>query len=194
MLMGLDFRCQADLVHLLRKSVPDMSEICRLFALSRSDVDGWDAIIRELTMSDDEILLNWNVRRQTAASSGTWMHSMIEYMLNGYKINLGPMRGEMESVIKFLSSLENVEVYRTEWCICAPDEDLAGSIDLVVKDKDNNTFHIVDWKRSEKLEEKYTSDGKKKMTPPAHDMEDCQGQHYRLQLNIYKWILERYPR
>ncbi|CAE7258342.1 unnamed protein product [Symbiodinium microadriaticum] len=174
MLMGLDFRCQADLVHLLRQSVPDMSEICRLFALSRSDVDGWDDIIRELTMSDDEILLNWNVRRQTAASSGTWMHSMIEYMLNGYKINPGPMRGEMESVIKFLSSLENVEVYRTEWCICAPDEDLAGSINLVVKDKDHNTFHIVDWKRSEKLEEKYTSHGMK-MTPPAHDVEDCQG-------------------
>ena len=57
------------------------------------------------------------------------------------------VQGEMDSVIKFLSSLENVEVYRTEWCICAPGEDLAGPIDLVVKDKDTNVFHLIDWKR-----------------------------------------------
>ena len=129
MLMGIDCKYQADLVHSLRQNVPDISEICRLFALSRSDMNGWDDIVRELTMSDDEILLSWNVRRQTAANSGTWMHSMIEHMLNGYKIIPGPMRGEMESIIKYLSHLENVEVYRTEWCICAPNEDLAGSID-----------------------------------------------------------------
>ena len=191
MLMGIDCKYQADLVHSLRQNVADISEICRFFALSRSDMNGWDDIVRELTMSDEEILSSWNVRRQTAANSGTWMHSMIEHMLNGYKIIPGPMRGEMESIIKYLSQLENVEVYRTEWCICAPNEDLAGSIDLVMKDKDSNTFHIFDWKRSEKLEDKYTSYGKK-MTPPAHDVDDCQGQHYRLQLNIYKWILERY--
>ena len=116
---------------------------------------------------------------------------MLEHMLNGYKINPGPMRGEMDSVIKFLSSLENVEVYRIQWCICAPDEDLAGSIDLVMKDRDTNIFHIVDWKRSEKLREKYNSHGRK-MAPPVHDVDDCQGQHYRLQINIYKWILEKY--
>ena len=29
------------------------------------------------------------------------------------------------------------------------------------------------------------------MAPPVHDVDDCQGQHYRLQLNIYKWILEK---
>ena len=30
------------------------------------------------------------------------------------------------------------------------------------------------------------------MAPPVHDVDDCQGQHYRLQLNIYKCILEKY--
>ena len=191
MLVGLDCTYQADLVHVLRQTVPDISEICRFFSLSRSDMSGWDDIVRQLMMDDDEILSSWNVKRQTAANSGTWMHSMIEHMLNGYKISPGPMLGEMESIINYLSRLDNVEVYRTEWCICAPNEDLAGSIDLVLKDKDSNTFHLVDWKRSEKLEDKYAGYGKK-MNPPAHDVDDCQGQHYRLQLNIYKWILERY--
>ena len=103
MLLGLDFRYQADLVHLLRQSVPDMPEICRLFALSRQDMNGWDDIIRELTMSDDEIMLSWDVKRQSAANSGTWMHSMLEHMLNGYKINPGPMRGARSQHPKKLS-------------------------------------------------------------------------------------------
>ena len=133
MLRGLDFRYQADLAHLLRETVPNMSEICRLFAASRQDLNGWDDIVGELTMSDDEIMLYWNNKRKTAANSGTWMHAMLEHMLNGYKIKAGPMQGEMDAVIGFLSGLENLEVYRTEWCICAPEEDLAGSIDLVTR-------------------------------------------------------------
>ena len=80
---GLGRRYPADLVHLLRQSVPDMSEICRLFTASRQDLNGWDEIIQELTMSDDEIRLSWDVRRQSAANLGTWMHSMLEHMPNG---------------------------------------------------------------------------------------------------------------
>ena len=30
------------------------------------------------------------------------------------------------------------------------------------------------------------------MAPPLQNVPDCQGEQYRLQLNIYKWILETY--
>ena len=49
----------------------------------------------------------------------------------------------------------------------------------------------MDWKRSEKLPSKYNSYGKY-MAHPIDKIQDCQGEHYRLQLNMYKWILERY--
>ena len=49
----------------------------------------------------------------------------------------------------------------------------------------------MDWKRSEKPPSKYNSYGKY-MAPPIDEIPDCQGEHYRLQLNMYKWILERY--
>ena len=75
-------------------------------------------ILCKMVMSDDEILLTWDSKRHTAANSGTWMHAMPEHMLNGYKIEAGSMQGEMDAP----------EVYRQEWCICAPEEDLAGSI------------------------------------------------------------------
>ena len=183
MLQGLDFRYQADLVHLLRQHSPDTAEICRLFAVSKEESNGLNDIVRELTMSDDEILLYWENKRNLAANSGTWMHSMLEHMLNGYKIAAGPMQGEMDAVVRFLSGLQNIEVYRTEWCIYAPEEDLAGSVDLVLKEKDKNVFHIVDWKRSEKLEDKYNSYGKK-MAPPIHDVDDCQGQQCQAPTHI----------
>ena len=35
-----------------------------------------------------------------------------------------------------------VEVYRTEWCIYAPDEDVAGSIDMVLKHRDSAVFFL----------------------------------------------------
>ena len=85
----------------------------------------------------------------------------------------------------------DVEAYRTEWCIYASREDVAGPIDLVLKATDSDTFYLVDWKRSEKLQDKYVSYGRF-MSPPLQDLEDCQGCHYRLQLNIYKWILQTY--
>ena len=72
-----------------------------------------------------------------------------------------------------------------------PDEDVAGSIGMVLKQRDSAVFYLVDWKRSEKLQDKYNGFGKTKKSP-LESVADCQGQHYRLQLNIYKWILEKY--
>ena len=57
MLMGLDFKYQADLVSLLQEEQPDLAEVCRLFALSRSEGDELDPVIQHLTLSDDEIML-----------------------------------------------------------------------------------------------------------------------------------------
>ena len=114
MLKGLSFRYQADLVYLLQEATPNIDEICRLFAISKNDFAEWTSILDELAMSDDEIMLAWDNKRNRAANSGTWMHSMMEHLLNGYRIEAGPMRGELDAVIRLLSEMENVEVYRTE--------------------------------------------------------------------------------
>ena len=189
--MDLDFPQKAKLTTLLQADKPDVDEICRLFSASRTELRELEDVIAEFTLHDNEILVLWETKKNHASNSGTWMHSMLEHLLNGYKIEAGPMQGELDAAIHILGSMGNVEVYRTEWCIYAPDEDIAGSIDLVLKEKDSNVFHLIDWKRSEKLEQKYEAYGKH-MSPPLHEVEDAQGHHYRLQLNIYKWILEKY--
>ena len=70
----------------------------------------------------------------------------------------------------------------TEWMIYARREDLAGSIDLVLRDPEDGGLILVDWKRSEKLPRKHEALSVRMRAPLDH-VPDCHGYHYRLQLN-----------
>ena len=74
--------------------------------------------------------------------------------------------------------------------IYTPQEWLAGSIDFVAVDA-NGALILFDWKRSKSLRSKY-SNHFSCMLPPLQHIEDCQGWHYRLQLNAYRYLLEKY--
>jgi hypothetical protein len=86
--------------------------------------------------------------------------------------------------------LKGVTAYRTEWTIFGEEERLAGSIDFVAK-MPNGDLVLFDWKRSKVLRTKYVNKFQS-MKAPLHHLEDCQGNHYRLQLNCYKYLLEKY--
>ena len=191
MLMGLDFRYQADVVALMKDDAPNIDEICRLLRESKEECSDLTEIIEVIMMTDSEIFTMWEAQKNQAANSGTWMHAMLEYSFNGRSVIPGNMQGELESAKQIIEGLGLLEVFRTEWCIYATEEDLAGSIDLVLRDPVADMLYLVDWKRSEKLADKYQGFGKF-MKPPLQDVSDCQGEHYRLQLNIYMWILQKY--
>ena len=191
MLIGQDFFYQADLYEQLRQAQPDVEEICSLFAKSRDELQHWEEFMSHLMLHDNEIEAMWQKKKEEAANSGTWMHSMLEHLLNGYEILPGCMRGELNAAIGILGNMGPVEIFRTEWAIHAPEEDVAGSIDVVLKRKNSDDFILVDWKRSEKLRDKYNAYGRT-MKKPIEHVPDCQGEQYRLQLNAYRWILEKY--
>ena len=69
-------------------------------------------------------------------------------------------------------------------CAC-----LAGCIDLCCQLSDG-TFMLVDWKRTSGLPSKYSFS--RRMKAPLQHLPDCTGRHYRLQLNIYRCILQRH--
>ena len=70
------------------------------------------------------------------------------------------------------------------------DERLAGSIDFVARESDGS-FMVIDWKRSKDLRHKFVNTFQKMMHPLSH-LDDCTGSHYLLQLNCYKYLLEKY--
>ena len=97
---------------------------------------------------------------------------------------------EMKSLLSYVKTLVGLIAFRTEWCIFGDEERLAGSIDFVAENADHELV-IFDWKRSRGLPEKYSNRWQKMRTPLCH-LDDAQGIHYRLQLNIYKYLLQNY--
>ena len=50
---------------------------------------------------------------------------------------------------------------------------------------------LFDWKRAKALHGKYQNPFQKMLSPLEH-IDDCSGMHYRLQLNSYRYILQKY--
>lgn len=66
---------------------------------------------------------------------------------------------------------------------------VAGSVDLILRNPRDNSFIVVDYKRSKKLEHS-SFRGMTRGKYPCHEMQDCNVAHYTLQLNVYAYILE----
>ncbi|HSW76657.1 MAG TPA: PD-(D/E)XK nuclease family protein [Candidatus Saccharimonadales bacterium] len=147
-------------------------------------------------LTKDRIKEKWERDKNNAAGLGTMMHAMIEYYLNGIdviKLNHICTTIEYRYFLKFWSDFKSqyptFYPYRTEFLIF--DEQfkpngLAGSIDCLLKDDDGH-FIILDWKRSKEIK---TSNYFEKGYKPLHFLDHCNYNHYSLQLNIYRHILE----
>jgi hypothetical protein len=142
--------------------------------------------------TNEQIKAFWDGVGLYARNRGTWMHYNIERFLN----NLAPSQdcAEMPLFNKFYGEIMQkmkIEPWRTEWRICAPEYGLAGSVDFVGKLPDN-TFVIMDWKRSKNLAGSLDSSYGKRARAPLEHIDDTDASKYFLQLNIYRYILQKH--
>ena len=179
----------------LQRLERDELKVCRLAFKLRAnhannpekDIDIANALT-ELGLSQEEIMRKWEKARQDGAKEGTWMHAQFQCLLNGGTVPAKTT--EVFLLSQFLRSQANTKAFRTEWQVYADSEDLAGSIDYVAKRPDNSVA-IVDWKRTSPYRLQRQTSNKFMRTPLSH-VPDCTLWHYRLQLNVYKFILEKY--
>ena len=155
-----------------------------LFTASGDLVD----IVDVVSLNEAEIIAKWNMNADAAANEGTWMHYKFEAYLNRSVIK--EHTTEVRMFLRYIATLKGVTAYRTEWTIFGEEERLAGSIDFVAK-MPNGDLVLFDWKRSKVLRTKYVNKFQS-MKVPLHHLDDCQGNHYRLQLNCYKYLWEKY--
>lgn len=143
------------------------------------------------------ILKEWNTLRETAAKLGTQMHLAIEQFYNVLIDPASIQDPDTTSTIEysyFLNFHKNhthLIPLRTEWRIFDEMYKLAGSIDMVYLDTIDTTgksICIYDWKRSKEIKYKNWF---QKCLPPLSHLDDCNYVHYSLQLNVYKFIIER---
>jgi len=155
--------------------------------------------------TDKDIMDEWSANGKTASEAGTAMHLAIEQFLHGSPDQINPeilQTPEWKYFLKFWADCgHDLEPYRSEWEVFTdvisplPNNaierkiKLCGSIDMVFRRKSDGKFVIYDWKRSKdiKSDNKYQSG-----LPPLEHLPDTNYWHYTMQLNVYKWILEKY--
>lgn len=133
-----------------------------------------------------EIELAWETKRNNAANLGTQLHLDIEsFFENGTRPK---DKKEFEFFIDFFNNqLSTLKPYRTEWRIFDDLIYVAGTADMIFK-KSDGTYAIYDWKRSERISK--IGFKNKKGNGVCSTLDDCNYNHYCIQLNIYKKILE----
>jgi ATP-dependent exoDNAse (exonuclease V) beta subunit len=138
-------------------------------------------------MTDQQIKESWTKNGKNASENGTKMHKMIENYYNEIK-NENEDLIEFKYFLKFNDTIKDKFVpFRTEWSVFDGKIDLAGQIDMLYKIKDTDSYALYDWKRVKEIKkENIFEKGLGKLSSLDH----CNYNHYSLQLNIYKRILE----
>jgi ATP-dependent exoDNAse (exonuclease V) beta subunit len=160
----------------------------------------------------DEIKEIWKENGNTASMAGTLLHAHIEDFYNNSPApatNRVAVHHYLETnkltpdswmsapewgyFLQFAENYPDLSAYRTEWRIYDEELKIAGSIDVVFQNPDG-TFSIYDWKRAKEITQSgYGAKRNWKMakTPGLQHIPDSNYWHYALQLNLYKFILER---
>lgn len=145
-------------------------------------------------MTPDQIKDKWEQKRVDASTRGTIMHKTIENYYNSLPnteehlstVEFGYFMRYNEEIVK----TEGMIPYRTEWFVYDIDTKIAGSIDMIYQISQHDTTNLViyDWKRTENIKKDNSfANGKY----PVDHLADTNYWHYALQLNFYKYILEK---
>lgn len=137
----------------------------------------------------EEIKTQWQQAGNVAATAGTSMHYNIECYYNDIPPP-NPDTTEFQMFLKFAKDYPHLEPYRTEWVVYHEEIKLCGSIDMVFKNRETNTFEIYDWKRVLQINEKPFQKDDMALLPFLQDVPNVNFWHYTMQLNIYKKMLE----
>jgi hypothetical protein len=145
-------------------------------------------------MTAEQIADKW----KAGASNGTDKHKNVEDFWNmdldidklDYKLLLDKKKyGCFLECFNFIKSM-GLKSYFTEKIVFSEEDDIAGSVDFIAYNPDTGKYWVIDWKFSVGL--RRNSYGGKCGIGPCKDIEDCNGNHYQIQVNLYKYILEKY--
>jgi len=143
-------------------------------------------------MSPKAIKAAWDANGKEASEAGTAMHLGIEMVMNGAESQVPPQIKNTKEWEYFWNywnkDVEIYEPWRTEWEVWDEDHKVSGSIDMVYRNKLDGTFAIYDWKRAKemKMENQWATG-----FGPVSNLPDTNYWHYTLQLNMYRWLLEK---
>ncbi len=146
-----------------------------------------DKISRELALknfsSQEEILSNWSL----LAEYGSYIHDLADKYVNNLPLTKIELN-QINHIINFFKENSNFEIIASEIKIFSLKYKIAGTIDLILRDKNNNKIYTLDWKTSQKEIEK--NDIWQMAKYPFKTIPNNKFYQYSLQIWVYNLILK----
>nr|QFG73656.1 MAG: hypothetical protein [Megaviridae environmental sample] len=146
----------------------------------------FDPTYRYYQMSAEAIKKQWDDLGKEASNLGSIMHLNIEKHYNEHPYE--DDSPEFKMFLQFAQDYKHLKPFRTEMIVFSEYYMLAGSIDMIFEDQEGNLL-VYDWKRSKEF--KYENRWQKGNSILSY-LDDCNITHYTLQLNAYKFFIEKY--
>jgi len=116
--------------------------------------------------------------------AGSTYHKMIENYLNGQTLAVHSGFLDYHNELK----KRGWEPYRTEMTIWG--NEIAGTVDAIYINKSTNKYLLLDWKHCRKIYKNSFDNTKGHLYMDC--LENCNYNHYQLQISVYRYILEKY--
>ena len=168
----------------------------------------FDKVLLELhNITEDEfnkeqqtILDMWDEENRNSCERGTRIHADLENSFYKKKKDIDLSKYQIGGKFECIKDHNNLDLENgiyPEYLISRVSEDgklrIAGQIDLLVKK--GNKIIIGDWKTNKKIDLKSFFDSKtktsSKMKYPLNNLDDCNYNHYCLQLSTYAWMIQK---
>jgi len=170
---------------------------------------GWKEGHKYWGLTSEQIKAQWNSNKDAVSGAGTDLHFEIECFNNDKRLQFDYTNKELYEIymcdkkkeyelssiewkyfMNFIKDHAELKPYRTEWIIYDDDVKISGSIDMVYENPDG-TLSIYDWKRCKNIT-RINNFNKFALPPQICHLPDSNFWHYALQLNTYKYILEKH--
>lgn len=147
-----------------------------------------------------QVIEEWDAKGQEAREAGVFLHQQIEnlfleqplchlyhFQYDGVFVNIDKTIDIQKEYGFFKQFIKDhpVTPFRTEWKIFDRSTKIAGTIDLICKNGDG--YDIYDWKRSSKI---HRPNPYQCGLGALSHLEDTSLNHYKLQQNLYRYMLE----
>ena len=171
------------------------------------DSDGISQMVaNKRGISQKEVLDEWKKENEFSCIKGSCIHLKAQslWMGTNYEIDYNAiddtidkdrLKKEYDIMSKQATDFYNdykdmYDMIQDEFIVWSKEFDIAGSIDGIMYNKNTQQCCILDFKSNKDLQ--FKSKYRKKMKVPLHELDDVNGQHYYVQLSIYKYLIEKY--
>jgi ATP-dependent exoDNAse (exonuclease V) beta subunit len=147
--------------------------------------------------SYEALVREWSRKRDEAASFGSKIHLMAETIILENDDRAADDLAQGEREVAYLNAVKEAlrrirlgyDILETEKIVFSPDLKVAGTVDLLLRSRSTGEYVIADWKTNREI--KYSSFRQERGTGPCRSLENCNFNHYSLQISSYSHLLTR---